>query len=127
MFFKSKFPLLLILPFLFTFTNAVNSAEEDDDVEEVVVTGSRIVDPNIISSSHISVIDGDAIKNRGITRVEDFLNDMPQISPGQTITNANGASGTATANLRNMGCGRTLVLLNGRRLAPGTTGGGKLC
>ena len=125
MFLKSKFPLLLILPFLFTFSIAVNSAEGDDaDVEEVVVTGSRIVDPNIISSSHISVIDGDAIKNRGITRVEDYLNDMPQISPGQSITNANGASGTATANLRNMGCGRTLVLLNGRRLAPGTTGGG---
>ena len=123
--FKTKFSLFLILPLALGLSFAAKSADEEGaEVEEVIVTGSRIVDPNIISSSQISVIDGDAIKNRGLTRVEDFLNDMPQISPGQTITNANGASGTATANLRNMGCGRTLVLLNGRRLAPGTTGGG---
>ena len=49
---------------------------------------------------------------------------MPQISPGQSITNSNGASGAATVNLRNLGCGRTLVLLNGRRMPPGTTSGG---
>ena len=36
----------------------------------------------------------------------------------------NGASGTATVNVRNLGCARTLVLINGQRLAPGTTGGG---
>tara|TARA_B110000259_G_C14023359_1_gene403831 strand:- start:305 stop:3367 length:3063 start_codon:yes stop_codon:yes gene_type:complete len=96
----------------------------DSDVEEVVVTGSRIIDPNIISSSQIAVVDGQDIINAGVTRVEDFLNDMPQISPGQSITNSNGSNGTATVNLRNLGCSRTLVLMNGRRLVPGTTGGG---
>ena len=96
----------------------------DSDVEEVVVTGSRIIDPNIISSSQIAVVDGQDIINAGVTRVEDFLNDMPQISPGQSITNSNGSDGTATVNLRNLGCSRTLVLMNGRRLVPGTTGGG---
>ena len=95
-----------------------------DDVEEVIVTGSRIVDPNIISSSQIAVIDGQDIIDAGVTRVEDYLNDMPQISPGQSITNSNGSNGTATVNLRNLGCSRTLVLMNGRRLVPGTTGGG---
>ena len=49
---------------------------------------------------------------------------MPQISPGQSITNSNGATGAATVNLRNLGCGRTLVLVNGRRMPPGTTAGG---
>ena len=98
--------------------------DSDEDVEEVIVTGSRIVDPNIISSSQIAVIDGQDIIDAGVTRVEDYLNDMPQISPGQSITNSNGSNGTATVNLRNLGCSRTLVLMNGRRLVPGTTGGG---
>ena len=98
--------------------------DADSDVEEVVVTGSRIIDPNVISSSQIAVVDGQDIIDAGITRVEDFLNDMPQVSPGQSITNSNGSNGTATVNLRNMGCARTLVLMNGRRMVPGTTGGG---
>ena len=98
--------------------------DADLDVEEVVVTGSRIIDPNVISSSQIAVVDGQDIIDAGITRVEDFLNDMPQVSPGQSITNSNGSNGTATVNLRNMGCARTLVLMNGRRMVPGTTGGG---
>ena len=106
---------LLFLPF---------SAIAQDDVEEVVVTGTRIVDPNVTSSSQITSIDGEELLVRGITRVEDYLNDLPQISPGQSITNSNGASGTATANLRNLGCSRTLVLMNGRRMVSGTTGGG---
>ena len=64
--------------------------DTDSDVEEVVVTGSRIIDPNVISSSQIAVVDGQDIIDAGVTRVEDFLNDMPQISPGQSITNSNG-------------------------------------
>ena len=63
--------------------------DADSDVEEVVVTGSRIIDPNVISSSQIAVVDGQDIIDAGITRVEDFLNDMPQVSPGQSITNSN--------------------------------------
>ncbi len=94
------------------------------EIEEVVVTGSRLRDPNVISSSQITTVEVEDISDRGITRVEDYLNDLPQISPGQAITASNGASGTATVNVRNLGCERTLVLLNGQRLAPGTTGGG---
>jgi outer membrane cobalamin receptor len=35
--------------------------DSDEDVEEVIVTGSRIIDPNIISSSQIAVVDGQDI------------------------------------------------------------------
>ena len=118
-----KISLVAILSLAFT-SPATFAQDAEADVEEVVVTGSRIQDPNIISSSQIATVTGEDIINRGITRVEDYLNDMPQISPGQSITNSNGASGTATANLRNLGCSRTLVLMNGKRLVPGTTGGG---
>ena len=118
-----KLSLVAVLSLAFT-SPATFAQDAGADVEEVVVTGSRIQDPNIVSSSQIATVTGEDIINRGITRVEDYLNDMPQISPGQSITNSNGATGTATANLRNIGCSRTLVLMNGKRLVPGTTGGG---
>ncbi len=104
-------------------THALAQEAPGKEIEEVVVTGSRITDPNVVSSSHISSVSGADIQERGITRVEDFLNDLPQISPGQAITSSNGSNGTATVNLRNLGCSRTLVLLNGKRMAPGSTGG----
>ena len=116
--------ITLLFGFAFSFAFIPFSALAQDDVEEVVVTGTRIADPNVTSSSQITSIDGEELLVRGITRVEDYLNDLPQISPGQSITNSNGASGTATANLRNLGCSRTLVLMNGRRMVSGTTGGG---
>ena len=116
--------LTLLFGLVFSFAAIPFSALAQDDVEEVVVTGTRIADPNVTSSSQITSIDGEELLVRGITRVEDYLNDLPQISPGQSITNSNGASGTATANLRNLGCSRTLVLMNGRRMVAGTTGGG---
>lgn len=114
----------LLLSMLAT-TITVPAFAEDEGLEEIVVTGTRIKNPNVLSSSQIAVVGGGGdIEARGITRVEDFLNDLPQISPGQSITNANGANGAATVNLRNLGCERTLVLVNGRRMSPGTTGGG---
>ena len=96
----------------------------DENVEEVVVTGTRITNPNIVSTSQVQVVTAEDIDNRGAVRIEDVLNDLPQLSPGQIGQTANGANGTATANLRNLGCSRTLVLLNGKRMAPGTATGG---
>ena len=103
---------------------ALAQGQEAQQLEEVIVTGTRIRDINVVSSSQVTTIEIEDISDRGITRVEDYLNDLPQISPGQAITSSNGASGAATVNLRNMGCSRTLVLINGQRMAPGTTGGG---
>ncbi len=103
---------------------ALAQSPQAQEIEEVVVTGTRLRDPNVISSSQITTVEIEDISDRGITRVEDYLNDLPQISPGQAITASNGSTGTATVNVRNLGCERTLVLINGQRLAPGTTGGG---
>ena len=48
---------------------------------------------------------------------------MPQVAPDFGRTSNNPGNGTAAINLRGMGSGRTLVLLNGRRLAPSGVGG----
>ena len=96
-------------------------ALEDDSVviDEITVTGSRITRKNLISTSPMTQVDAVDLKYQGITRVEDLLNDLPQVFPDQHSGVSNGASGTATVDLRGLGSGRTLTLLNGRRLPSG--------
>lgn len=89
-------------------------------LEEVVVTGSRIHIPNLISASPIYHIDADALAFQGNVRVEDTLRMLPQVFSAQNAGTSNGATGTATLNLRNLGTKRTLVLVNGRRLPAGS-------
>jgi outer membrane receptor protein involved in Fe transport len=55
----------------------------------------------------------------GTTRIEDLLFSLPQVFPGQNSAIANGSTGTASIDLRLLGTVRSLVLLNGRRLAFG--------
>ena len=59
------------------------------------------------------------VKLEGTTRVEDLLNSLPQVFADQGSSITNGATGTATVNLRGLGAQRTLVLIDGRRLLPG--------
>ncbi len=105
------------------FASAVTEEESVDPVERISVTGSRIVRANNISTSPVLAISAAEIKATGITRVEDFLNEMPQVVAAQNSTVANGSSGTATVDLRGLGEDRTLVLVNGRRLPAGTVNG----
>jgi outer membrane receptor protein involved in Fe transport len=48
-----------------------------------------------------------------------MMNSLPQLEASSTAFQSNGASGTATLNLRGMGSQRTLVLINGRRMQAG--------
>lgn len=94
------------------------------DIEEIVVTGSRIASPNLVSTSPITVVGQDEIKYQGATRVEDLINSLPQAFAGQSSQVSNGSTGTATVDLRNLGAARTLVLVDGKRLPPGSPGSG---
>ena len=89
---------------------------------DIVVTGSRIPQPNLTGISPVTVINSQEVGLQGTTRVEDLLNSLPQSFASQGGNIANGATGTATVNLRNLGSSRTLVLINGRRLLPGDPG-----
>lgn len=89
---------------------------------EIVVTGSRIPQPNLTAVAPVTVVNSQDLKLQGVTRVEDILNTLPQVYAGQTSTLSNGADGTATVDLRDLGAVRTLVLINGRRLLPGDPG-----
>jgi iron complex outermembrane recepter protein len=93
--------------------------QADGDVQTVVVTGSRIPQPNLTSISPVTAVGNDEVKFQGTTRVEDLVNNLPQAFADFGGNLANGATGAATVNLRGLGSQRTLVLVNGRRLMPG--------
>ena len=97
-------------------------AQGTNEVQEVVVTGSRIPQPNLTSISPVTSINASDIRAQGVTRIEDMINTLPQAFASQGAFISNGASGTATVNLRGLGSSRTLVLLDGRRIMPGDPG-----
>ena len=98
------------------------AAEESNtpSLTEVVVTGSRIAQPGLESISPVTTVTQKDIAAQGFSSVEDVLNNMPQVMADQGSSISNGATGTSTVNLRNLGPQRTLVLIDGRRLMPGT-------
>lgn len=98
------------------------SGEPVASAQDIVITGSRIPQPNLTSSSPITVLSSQEVKLQGTSRTEDLINSLPQSFAAQGSNISNGASGTATVNLRGLGSGRSLVLVNGRRLQPGDTG-----
>jgi outer membrane receptor protein involved in Fe transport len=103
---------------------AVSDEKETDSnktttLGNVVVTGSRVHQPNLTSISPVLAVDAEAIKIEGVSRVEDLINRLPQADPDQGGFLSNESTGTASVNLRGLGPRRTLVLVNGRRLMPG--------
>jgi iron complex outermembrane receptor protein len=86
-------------------------------LEEVVVTGSLISDPNHVAPSPIVIVTADDLKQTGAVTLEASLNQLPQFQPSGTAGNGGqGTGGHATVNLRGLGSNRNLVLLDGRRL-----------
>ena len=108
---------------------AANVAADDTDqegtdqaVEELVVTGSRLKRRDFHAPSPITTLEEDVLSFSGQATLEETLNQMPQLTPDFGRVANNPGDGTARLNLRGLGAGRTLVLLNGRRLAPSGTG-----
>src|SRR5262245_53940987 len=93
-------------------------AYAQDNVEKVVVTGSRIPQKGLTSVSPVSTITNQEAKFQGTTSAETLLNNMPQVFANQGAEVSNGSSGTSTVDLRFLGPQRTLVLVNGKRLTP---------
>jgi outer membrane receptor protein involved in Fe transport len=117
--FTSAVPAVLLSP-------AALAQEQDasDSMDEVVVTGSRIVSPNLQSISPITAIGAEELNIAGKSRIEDVLNQLPQAFAAQGSNIANASDGTASVDLRGLGSQRTLVLVNGRRMMPGDPDGG---
>lgn len=101
-----------------TVSSAQPASDEGRDV--VVITGTRIASPNLVTTSPVTQVTSEDIQQTGVTRVEDLVTQLPQAFAAQNSTVSNGASGTATVSLRNLGSSRTLVLIDGRRMPYGS-------
>ncbi len=105
---------------------ARGQAEPVTELEEIISTGSRIRrDPTNAPTPLIQVSRDDLLQT-GQTTVIDYLATIPALSnsvvPSDTTGSGVGDGGLSLANLRTLGSGRTLTLINGRRQV-GSNGG----
>ncbi len=109
------------------FPQQTPAAAPTPDLQEIIVTGSRIAAPNEVSTSPIEVLSSKYIEVSGKTDLADLLTQLPQNfnnALGQDLGNGTSglttAGGVSTADLRGLGPNRTLVLVDGRRLGQGS-------
>ena len=118
---------LMLMMFAVTSSTAfaqAESADEDDEaIEEIVVTGTQIKGAAISDALAVSVFSAEDVEALGISSGDELLDFIPE--QGQNFqTEAESEAGGINSvrgdigafNLRNMGTGNTLVLLNGRRM-----------
>tara|TARA_B100000123_G_scaffold703_1_gene529 strand:+ start:4612 stop:7398 length:2787 start_codon:yes stop_codon:yes gene_type:complete len=91
-----------------------------DTREEVYVTGSVIDKSNLLVANPIYSFNKKDLDSRGTLHIENYLSFLPQINPSNSIFHSNKATGTSSVSLRGLGGKRTLILLNGQRLSPGS-------
>lgn len=99
-------------------------AQDDENViEEMTVTGSRIQRADLESVSPMAIVSGEEFQISAILNVEQKLNELPVVTPNFGASSNNPGDGTARVDLRGLGSFRTLVLVNGRRYIPSTQTG----
>lgn len=120
-----KFPTArkaLTLAVLAGLPMSVLAQEDDDAIEEVVVTGSFIRGTPLDAPSPVQVIDRDSIEAQGASAIWDVIRNL-EVNQGSdtSVAGSSDASqlvGTASVNLRNLGGNSTLTLINGKRFTP---------
>lgn len=108
------------------FVLPVAAQDQDDtdvELEEVIVTGSLIRNPNLTRSAPVNVISSEEMEYQSISVVEEMLREVPGAVPsiGANVNNGNG--GFSYVNLRGLGSNRNVVLVDGRRMAPSEING----
>jgi len=97
-------------------------------IEEVAVTGTRIMTDGYSAPTPVTVIGEQAIQAEAPANLADFVNKLPSVMGSTTPNNSQGSLSAGTAglnalNLRALGTSRTLVLLNGHRSSPSAATG----
>ncbi|MCL6683616.1 TonB-dependent receptor plug domain-containing protein [Sphingomonas alba] len=97
-------------------------AEASD--EAIVVTGSRLIRPELDAPSPVTTVDSETFDLTGTVTVESLLNELPQIIPGNTrVSNNQGGEDFSTLDLRGLGPNRTLILVDGERVPASSSSG----
>ncbi|MEJ1960288.1 MAG: TonB-dependent receptor plug domain-containing protein [Gammaproteobacteria bacterium] len=108
-----------------------HSQDAGGEIEEVTVTGSRIVRKDLTANSPLVTVDSAALEQRSGLNIESYLNQLPAFNPSAapTILNGPGSNsdvqisavssvGISAISLRGFGSNRTLSLIDGRRAIP---------
>jgi len=99
--------------------------DQSEEIEEIVTTGSRLARSGFDSATPMDVINIREGVELGYADVNEMLISNPVLASSDQLTDVlsgmyggNGGEGVQTADLRGIGAGRTLSLLNGRRVGP---------
>ena len=110
---KLKFLLVGIISSLLSFQFIA-----EEEVEEVVVTGSYIKSSPTDGASPVEIVDRSEIDDLGATSIADITNNIAVNSGSENRSDSftqGGTQGTSNINLRGLGLSSTLVLVDGRR------------
>ena len=100
------------------------AAQEAEEDEAIVVTGTRIARRDAVAESPILTVGQEEMTNSGFVTVEQYLNTLPQFTAGVSSQSNNPSSnGRAFLDLRGLGSARNIVLVDGRRPMGSLAGG----
>ena len=99
-------------------TGAAKASTEEDELDAVIVTGSRIKRAGYDTLEPAVTIGEEYIKSRAITNVADAINELPGFGTAVTPEGGQASFGTGVnfVNRFGLGSNRTLTLVNGRRV-----------
>jgi outer membrane receptor protein involved in Fe transport len=97
-------------------------------VEEIVVTGTRVVRDGYEAPTPLTVVGIEQIQQQAPPNIADYVNTLPVFSASTTPATgtqsaSSGQAGINALNLRNLGTTRTLILVDGQRSVGATTTG----
>lgn len=115
-----KYSLVSVLTLgLFSLPTFAQDSDEDADVEEVIVTGSRIGRSEYSGINPVTLITSEDIEASGQLNISEVLRSTVQNTLGSTYEGFQNGGTDANISLRGAGSGRTLILLDGKRM-PGS-------
>ena len=88
---------------------------QEEEIVEIAVTGTRIRGANPDSFSPVAIITQEAIAISGKISIGELLQEMPSQGSGLNRNYNNGGDGSVRMDFRNLGSGRTLILVDGKR------------
>ncbi|MCE9679570.1 TonB-dependent receptor [Shewanella sp. AS1] len=92
-------------------------AADDDQVERIEVTGSRIKRTDMETATPVTVMSAEDMAKQGFTNVQDALQSLTSTTSAMTTQSIHGFTPAASSiSLRGAGANRTLTLINGKRL-----------
>jgi iron complex outermembrane receptor protein len=120
---KAKIALLLLGVSGAALASPAWAQGDDSGTETVTVTGSRVARKGFDTPTPTTVLSSADLDSKASLTVTDIIAEIPSLAPNQNVNNSQNV-GLTTFNLRNIGASRTLVLIDGLRVADTSPTGG---